>query len=267
MSSEGKPTSFEADVYRVTTTIPSGSVAGYGWIVRQLGHGSARAVGRALGKNPCAPAVPCHRVIRSDGSIGGFMGGTLPPRIHEKISLLHNEGVAFGSDGKLVDPQRLLRACEPAHNLRHGARREGEGEGEGEGEASASARASAGALGGLNDTVDPEADGEGRRDEEKEEEEVACLAAAFVADFAAAERFVEDFLAFAVVEVIRRGHDGAAFFLLLADLAGSLDDELLDFADLRAELMLGGGNPAHVRVGMAGKPRSVEVHAAGYDLE
>lgn len=105
----GKPTSFEADVYRVTTSIPSGSVAGYGWIVRQLGHGSPRAVGRALGKNPYAPRVPCHRVIRSDGSIGGFMGGALAQKVQEKLVLLESEGVEFCPKGKLIDSQRLLQ--------------------------------------------------------------------------------------------------------------------------------------------------------------
>jgi len=108
MHRDGKPTSFEADVYRVTRTIPLGRVAGYGWIVRELGRGSARAVGRALGRNPYAPQVPCHRVIRSDGNIGGFMGGELAQKVLEKRSLLQSEGVEFCAEGKLIDPQRLL---------------------------------------------------------------------------------------------------------------------------------------------------------------
>ncbi len=114
MHRDGKPTSFEADVYRVTSTIPVGSVAGYGWIVSQLGRGSARAVGRALGENPYAPRVPCHRVIRSDGSIGGFLGGELAQKVLEKRNLLQSEGVEFCRKGKLIDPQRLLR---PGNNV------------------------------------------------------------------------------------------------------------------------------------------------------
>ena len=86
MEPDGKPTSFEAEVYRVTTGIPAGKVAGYGWVVRQLGRGSARAVGRALGKNPFAPQVPCHRVIRSDGSLGGYAYG-----LEIKVRLLAKE--------------------------------------------------------------------------------------------------------------------------------------------------------------------------------
>ena len=108
MQTDGKPTSFEAEVYRVTTAIPAGSVAGYAWIVRQLGRGSARAVGRALGKNPFAPQVPCHRVIRSDGHIGGFMGGEAGPMVARKRQLLSAEGVEFSSAGRLLDRQRLL---------------------------------------------------------------------------------------------------------------------------------------------------------------
>jgi methylated-DNA-[protein]-cysteine S-methyltransferase len=110
MRNEGKPTSFEADVYRITASIPPGRVAGYGWIVRELGYGSARAVGRALGRNPFAPSVPCHRVIRGDGSIGGFMAGNQPARIGEKLTLLQREGVEFGPNGKLLDPGRMIQS-------------------------------------------------------------------------------------------------------------------------------------------------------------
>jgi methylated-DNA-[protein]-cysteine S-methyltransferase len=109
MEADGKPTSFEAEVYRVTIGIPAGKVAGYGWIVRQLGRGSARAVGRALGKNPFAPQVPCHRVIRSDGHLGGFMGAVAGPTVERKRELLSAEGVEFCAAGRLIERQRFLR--------------------------------------------------------------------------------------------------------------------------------------------------------------
>ena len=70
------PTVFEARVYAVVRRIPKGQVRSYQWVARQLGHpGLARAVGNALNRNPYAPQVPCHRVIRSDGSLGGFAHG------------------------------------------------------------------------------------------------------------------------------------------------------------------------------------------------
>ncbi|MBN1823994.1 MAG: MGMT family protein [Endomicrobiales bacterium] len=53
--------------------IPKGSTATYGQIARRVGKpGAARAVGQALKKNPFAPFVPCHRVVSSDGSLGGY---------------------------------------------------------------------------------------------------------------------------------------------------------------------------------------------------
>jgi len=50
-------------------------------------------VGTALRKNPYAPEVPCHRVVRSDGAIGGFMGETIGTKIQKKIALLANENI------------------------------------------------------------------------------------------------------------------------------------------------------------------------------
>lgn len=62
-------------VWRACASIPRGETETYGWIAKKAGRpGSARAVGRALAQNPFAPHVPCHRVIRSDGSLGGYSG-------------------------------------------------------------------------------------------------------------------------------------------------------------------------------------------------
>ena len=70
------PTPFEEAVYRVVRRIPKGQTRSYRWVAEQLGDpGLARAVGNALNRNPDAPRVPCHRVIKSDGSLGGFAGG------------------------------------------------------------------------------------------------------------------------------------------------------------------------------------------------
>ena len=85
--------SFEWDVWHCTKTIPFGETRSYGWIAREIGNpGAARAVGRALGANPWLLLVPCHRVIRKDGSIGGFSSG-----LNWKRYLLKCENLIFAS--------------------------------------------------------------------------------------------------------------------------------------------------------------------------
>lgn len=80
---------FNQRVWALTARIPAGKVVTYGDIAKALGSPRAsRAVGNALNKNPYAPAVPCHRVVGSTGSLTGFAGG-LP----KKEQLLTSEGV------------------------------------------------------------------------------------------------------------------------------------------------------------------------------
>ncbi len=79
---------FEQKVWAITSRIPRGKVATYGWVAGQLQCKAYRAVGRALGRNPYAPGVPCHRVVGSNGSLTGFAGG-LPA----KKKLLLSEGI------------------------------------------------------------------------------------------------------------------------------------------------------------------------------
>ncbi|MEU6646545.1 methylated-DNA--[protein]-cysteine S-methyltransferase [Saccharomonospora sp. NPDC046836] len=82
---------FHARVYEVARAIPPGSTMTYGEIAAQLGDpGSARAVGQALGSNPFAPIVPCHRIVAAGGKTGGFSarGGTAT-----KLRMLAIEGV------------------------------------------------------------------------------------------------------------------------------------------------------------------------------
>lgn len=79
---------FQHSVLDVCRTIPVGSVRPYGWIAEAIGNpGSVRAVGTALGHNPIPLVIPCHRVVRSDGSIGNYAFG--PAIKHE---LLVREG-------------------------------------------------------------------------------------------------------------------------------------------------------------------------------
>lgn len=79
---------FAERVYRLTKKVPEGRVTTYGEIARALGNKGYRAVGQALHVNPYAPLVPCHRVVASDGSLGGFASG-----LKKKIRLLEQEGV------------------------------------------------------------------------------------------------------------------------------------------------------------------------------
>ncbi|MBI4371624.1 MAG: MGMT family protein [Elusimicrobia bacterium] len=66
---------FYQDVWKACAQIPKGETRSYGWIARRVGRpGAARAVGQALGKNPFAPAVPCHRVVGADGKLTGYSG-------------------------------------------------------------------------------------------------------------------------------------------------------------------------------------------------
>jgi O-6-methylguanine DNA methyltransferase len=82
-----KSTPFEESVYAMVRTIPRGQTRTYRWVAEQIGKPNAsRAVGNALNRNPYAPQVPCHRVIRSDGTLGGFAGGT-----HRKRAMLMSE--------------------------------------------------------------------------------------------------------------------------------------------------------------------------------
>ena len=78
---------FEEKVFEIVKKIPRGEVSTYGEIARKLNSG-ARAVGNALNKSPGMPLVPCHRIIRSDGRVGGFAFG-----MEKKIEMLKEEGI------------------------------------------------------------------------------------------------------------------------------------------------------------------------------
>lgn len=74
-------THFQQGVWHVTRTILYGETRGYGWVASQSGVvKAARAVGQALNRNPLPIVIPCHRVIGSDGSLGGFSGGVAMKR-------------------------------------------------------------------------------------------------------------------------------------------------------------------------------------------
>jgi len=91
---------FRERVYECVKLIPTGRVSTYKDIANLLGEpNSCRAVGQALKTNPFSPVVPCHRVIKSDGKVGGFQG---TPNSKEKVMMLEKEGVRI-IDGKVKD--------------------------------------------------------------------------------------------------------------------------------------------------------------------
>ena len=95
-------TIFQENIYLKLRKVPKGRVTTYGEIAKAVGSTGFRAVGQAMNKNPYAPKVPCHRVVSSDGSVGGFAHG-----VKKKIIMLKKEGVDV-SKKKIVDFEKRL---------------------------------------------------------------------------------------------------------------------------------------------------------------
>ena len=85
--------SFAEKCYAVLLKVPRGKVTTYKEIAHAVGSHAYRAVGTAMNKNPYAPEVPCHRVVNSDGRIGGFASGC-----EHKIDILKKEGIIIEND-------------------------------------------------------------------------------------------------------------------------------------------------------------------------
>ena len=84
-------TKFQLKVWAYLRKIPPGSLKTYSQVAKDMGRPlAARAVANAIGKNPYAPKIPCHRVIRSDGSLGGYSG---KGGVKTKRFLLKKEGI------------------------------------------------------------------------------------------------------------------------------------------------------------------------------
>ena len=87
------PTKFQLKVWKYLKTIPKGKIRTYKQVAAAIkSPKSARAVANACAKNPYAPKIPCHRVIRSDGALGGYSGRG---GIKQKLKLLRSEKVAI----------------------------------------------------------------------------------------------------------------------------------------------------------------------------
>ena len=88
-----KGTKFQLKVWSYLMKIPRGNLKTYSQVAKAIGNPLAvRAVANAIGKNPYAPKIPCHRVIRSDGSLGGYSG---KGGIKTQRFLLKKEGVTL----------------------------------------------------------------------------------------------------------------------------------------------------------------------------
>jgi methylated-DNA-[protein]-cysteine S-methyltransferase len=86
-----KGTIFQKKVWKALLTISKGKTVTYTELAKKIGKPKAvRAVANAVGRNPCAPNIPCHRVVRSDGTLGGYSG---KGGIKTKRVLLMKEGV------------------------------------------------------------------------------------------------------------------------------------------------------------------------------
>ena len=87
-----KGTPFQISVWEALKTIPRGETGTYTEVAQHIGRpNGVRPVAYAIAKNPYAPEIPCHRVVRIDGGLGGYSG---PGGIEAKIRLLREEGVS-----------------------------------------------------------------------------------------------------------------------------------------------------------------------------
>ncbi|MGL1903608.1 MAG: MGMT family protein [Fibrobacterales bacterium] len=94
-------TLFQKRVFIALLEIPRGNVVTYKELSAHISCRSAQAIGQALKCNPYSPEVPCHRVIKSDLSLGGFMGGIESKNIRKKRELLMSEGIEIDEINKI----------------------------------------------------------------------------------------------------------------------------------------------------------------------
>lgn len=104
-----KQNNFNEKVYALLRKVPKGRVTTYKALAEKLNTRAYRAVGQAMRCNPYAPKVPCHRVVASDGSIGGFSGKWNPKskEVKRKISMLRKEGVIVKGN-RIVDFDKII---------------------------------------------------------------------------------------------------------------------------------------------------------------
>ena len=102
----------EEQVFLNLKKIPKGKITTYKELAHGVGIKAYRLIGKILQKNPSSYLVkgniPCHRVVKSDGTIGGFFGETKGNMINMKKDLLEKEGIRFGGKNKIIDFDKIL---------------------------------------------------------------------------------------------------------------------------------------------------------------
>lgn len=94
-----KLSTYQQAILRLLAEVPKGKVTTYGDLAKELSKRdykwspkASRAVGTTMKNNPCGPQIPCHRVIKSDGSVGNFRGGE-DGAVDEKVTMLRDENI------------------------------------------------------------------------------------------------------------------------------------------------------------------------------
>jgi methylated-DNA-[protein]-cysteine S-methyltransferase len=101
------PTAFQQKIYEKLKSVPKGFITTYKELAKALNTKAYRAVGNAVRHNPYAPIVPCHRVVRSNGNIGGFGGKTEGEEIRKKVKLLEAEGLRI-KNNRIIDFEKKM---------------------------------------------------------------------------------------------------------------------------------------------------------------
>lgn len=93
----------EEKVYKKLLEVPKGKVTTYGELAKAIGlKNGQRVIGKIMNKNPYPVIIPCHRVIKSDGKIGGYAWGE-----KVKAKMLSNEGIKI-ENGKILDVEKSI---------------------------------------------------------------------------------------------------------------------------------------------------------------
>ncbi len=93
---------FNEKCYSILKKVPEGKVTTYKSLARAMNTKAYRAVGNAMSKNPYAPQIPCHRVINSNGKLGGYAQG-----LKKKIAMLKAEGIEIENNKINLDKYKF----------------------------------------------------------------------------------------------------------------------------------------------------------------
>ena len=95
--------SLDKKIYKKLLEVPEGKITTYGELAKAVGFTNGqRAVGKIMNKNPYPVIIPCHRVVKADGKIGGYAYG-----VEIKTNMLKKEGIKI-KDGKILDWEKMI---------------------------------------------------------------------------------------------------------------------------------------------------------------